>query len=216
MTPATTTFRITATGTGVACSGQTASTIPGGGGGIAADPTLLVSKAASATTFGAAPTPTYLGGNFTVSASNNSGGAITYSRVSGPCALVSGATFSSSGAGSCVVQADSAATANYLASSAQQTVTIAKATPTITWNNPADITYGTALSATQLNATASTAGTFVYTPAAATVLAFGSNQNLHVDFTPTDTADFNNASKDVKINVKQKSLTATLTADDKV
>src|SRR5439155_1516351 len=79
-------------------------------------------QAASTTTFGTAPTPTYLGGNFTVSATNDSGGAITYSRVSGPCALVSGATFSSSGAGSCVVQADSAATTNYLASSAQQTV----------------------------------------------------------------------------------------------
>src|SRR5205823_5918498 len=39
-------------------------------------------------------------------------------------------------------------------------------TPTITWATPADIVYGTALSATQLNATASTAGTFTYTPAA--------------------------------------------------
>ena len=40
-----------------------------------------------------------------------------------------------------------------------------KATPTITWATPADITYGTALSATQLNATASAPGTFAYTPA---------------------------------------------------
>src|SRR5438876_9074957 len=73
-----------------------------------------------------------MGGNCIVSATNDSGGAITYSRVSGPCALVSGATFSSSGAGSCGVKADSAATTNYLASSAQQTVTIAKAPPTTT------------------------------------------------------------------------------------
>ena len=34
------------------------------------------------------------------------------------------------------------------------------------WSTPADITYGTALSATQLNATASVPGTFVYTPVA--------------------------------------------------
>src|SRR5207253_9991112 len=54
---------------------------------------VTIAPAASTTTFGPAPTPTYLGGNFTVSASNNSGGAITYSVVSGPCALVSGATF---------------------------------------------------------------------------------------------------------------------------
>ncbi|MDO8630438.1 MAG: choice-of-anchor L domain-containing protein, partial [Phycisphaerales bacterium] len=44
----------------------------------------------------------------------------------GPCAVVdaSAGTFSSTGAGDCVVKADSAATTNYLASSAQQTVTI--------------------------------------------------------------------------------------------
>src|SRR5206468_12046283 len=90
---------------------------------------------------GTAPTPTYLGGNFTVSATNDSGGAITYSRVSGPCALVSGASFSSSGAGSCVVKADSAATTNYLASSAQQTVTIAKAQPTVTFGAAPTPTY---------------------------------------------------------------------------
>jgi hypothetical protein len=213
MTPGTTTFTITATGIN-GCN-NSASTNPNGTGQNAPNPTLVVSKAASTTTFGAAPTPTYLGGNFTVSASNDSGGAITYSQVSGPCALVSGSTFSSSGAGICVVQADSAATTGYLASSAQQTVTIAKATPTITWSNPADITYGTALNATQLNATASVAGTFTYTPASGTVLAFGSNQNLHVDFTPTDTADYNNASTDVKINVDKKSLTPSITADNK-
>ena len=36
--------------------------------------------------------------------------------------------------------------------------------PVITWANPAPIVYGTPLSATQLNATASVAGTFVYDP----------------------------------------------------
>jgi len=106
-----------------------------------AQQTVTIAQAASTTTFGTAPTPTYLGGNFIVSATNDSGGAITYSRVSGPCALVSGATFSSSGAGSCVVQADSAATTNYLASSAQQTVTIAKAQPTVTFGAAPTPTY---------------------------------------------------------------------------
>ena len=81
------------------------------------------------------------------------------------------------------------------------TATINKTTPTITWANPADITYGTALNGTHLNATASVQGTFLYTPPSGTVLNAGSNQNLHVDFTPTDTAKYNNASKDVKINV---------------
>ena len=43
-------------------------------------------------------------------------------------------------------------------------ITVTKATPAITWATPADIVYGTALSATQLNATTTVAGTFVYTP----------------------------------------------------
>ena len=64
---------------------------------------------------------------------------------------------------------------------------VQKTTPTITWNNPADIIYGTALSSTQLNAIAtnpttgaSVPGTFAYTPAAGTVLNAGT-QTLHVD-----------------------------------
>ena len=66
---------------------------------------------------------------------------------------------------------------------------MSKATPAITWPAPAAITYGTALSATQLNATAGGgAGTFVYTPAAGTVLNAGAAQTLSVTFTPTDTA----------------------------
>lgn len=97
--------------------------------------TVTLVKATPTVTFGAAPTPTYLGGNFTVSASttNTDSSALTYSVVSGPCALVSGATFSSSGAGTCVVQASGAATSNFATASATQNVTIAKATPTVTF-----------------------------------------------------------------------------------
>jgi len=78
---------------------------------------------------------------------------------------------------------------------------VTKAPPTITWNNPANITYGTALSGTQLNATASVPGTFTYTPAAGTVLDAGAGQTLHVDFTPNDATTYSNASADVTINV---------------
>ena len=70
-------------------------------------------------------------------------------------------------------------------------ITVNKATPTITWNNPAAITYGTALSATQLNATATVTGSFVYTPAAGTILNAGANQILSVNFTPTDVNNYN-------------------------
>ncbi len=74
-------------------------------------------------------------------------------------------------------------------------------TPVITWDNPADITYGTLLSATQLNATANVPGTFVYTPESGTKLNVGNNQTLKADFAPTDTIDYVNTSKTVTINV---------------
>src|SRR6185295_5743818 len=71
----------------------------------------------------------------------------------------------------------------------------------ITWTTPADITYGTALSATQLNATANVAGTFNYTPASGLVLAAGAAQTLSVTFTPADIANYTTASTSVAINV---------------
>ena len=63
------------------------------------------------------------------------------------------------------------------------------------------ITYGTALSATQLNATASVPGTFVYTPASGTVLNAGVGQTLSVTFTPTDAANYTTATATVAITV---------------
>ena len=55
--------------------------------------------------------------------------------------------------------------------------------------------------ATQLNATTTVPGTFVYTPAAGTVLTAGAAQTLSVTFTPTDAANYTNATKAVAINV---------------
>ena len=64
-------------------------------------------------------------------------------------------------------------------------ITVVKATPVINWANPADIA-GTALSAKQLNATASVPGTFVYTPSATRSSWRGTAQSLSVTFTPTE------------------------------
>ena len=55
-------------------------------------------------------------------------------------------------------------TTDYTTATATTTINVEKATPTITWSNPAHITYGTALSATQLDATASVPGTFDVQP----------------------------------------------------
>ncbi len=97
------------------------------------------------------------------------------------------------------------------AKTVQINVTVTQATPVITWTNPAAITYGTALSATQLNATASVPGTFAYNPVTGTVLNAGNNQNLSVTFTPTDTTDYTTATKTVQINVTVTQATPVIT-----
>ena len=94
--------------------------------------------------------------------------------------------------------------------SATGTLIINKAQPVVTWVAPAAITYGMALSATQLNANSGgIAGTFVYTPAAGTILNAGANQTLSVTFTPTDTTDYNNATQTVQITVNKAQPTIT-------
>jgi uncharacterized repeat protein (TIGR01451 family) len=96
---------------------------------------------------------------------------------------------------------------------AGQTVSVfQRAFPVITWANPADIVYGTALDGTQLNATANVPGTFTYTPPAGTVLGKGTH-TLHVDFTPTDTVNYDPTSKDVSIKVLSAVLNLSMTAD---
>jgi hypothetical protein len=90
------------------------------------------------------------------------------------------------------------------------TLTITQATTVLTWANPAAITYGTPLSAIQLDATSGgVAGTFVYTPAAGAILAAGS-QTLSVTFTPTDTVDYRSASATVTLTVNKAAPTVTL------
>ncbi len=85
---------------------------------------------------------------------------------------------------------------------------VSKATPVITWANPAAISYGTALSATQLNATANVPGTFAYSPAMGVVLNAGT-QTLNVTFTPTDTTNYMTATASVTLVVNMATLTVT-------
>jgi RHS repeat-associated protein len=101
-----------------------------------------------------------------------------------------------------VLGASQAATTNYTAATASTSFTVSPATPVITWPTPSAVTNGTALSATQLNATASTPGTFVYSPASGTVPTVGT-QTLSVTFTPTDTTDYNSATATATLTVNK-------------
>lgn len=79
-------------------------------------------------------------------------------------------------------------------------------TPNISWPAPADIVYGTPLTAVQLNATASVPGTFTYHPSWWTYLSAGSNQVLSVTFQPFDRANFLPATASVTIKVQPAAL----------
>jgi len=100
-------------------------------------------------------------------------------------------------------------TTDYTTATKSVSLMVGQATPIITWSAPAAITFGTALSATQLNATASVTGTFAYTPAAGTVLGVGT-QTLSVTFTPNDTIDYNTATDTVSLTVNKDTTTATV------
>ena len=93
-------------------------------------------------------------------------------------------------------------TAFNAAGNSPSNVLVVKATPVITWATPAPISFGTPLGGAQLNATASVPGTFVYTPAAGTVLAVGP-QLLSALFTPTDSANYNTVTASVTLVVGQ-------------
>ncbi len=96
---------------------------------------------------------------------------------------------------------------------ATTSINVTQATPMIAWTAPAATSYGTPLSATQLNATAiyngiTVAGTFTYSPAIGTVLNAAANQTLSVTFTPSNTTNFSTpAPATTSINVTQGTLT---------
>ena len=113
-------------------------------------------------------------------------------------------------AGRATATANFGGDANHNGRTASSSFVIGKTTPTITWTNPAAITYGTALSATQLNATASVSGTFVYSPAPGTLLTASANQTLSVTFTPTDTSNYATQTASVTITVNKADSTVTV------
>ncbi len=127
--------------------------------------------------FGPPPTPNYLGGNFTVSATttNTDSSTLIYSVVSGPCALVSGAMFSSTGPGTCVVQAYGPATAHFGAASATQSIPIglaSQATLTVS-ASPAIVVQGD--STTLSSSGGSGTGTVTYSVGSSTGCTLSGN-----------------------------------------
>lgn len=97
-------------------------------------------------------------------------------------------------------------TTSYKVATASVSLTVNQVSPTVTWSTPAILTYGIELSTTQLNASASVAGTFVYSPAAGTLPGVGTDM-LTAVFTPTDSTDYRSVTTSTTLNVSQATPT---------
>ena len=99
-------------------------------------------------------------------------------------------------------------TTDYVTTTATVQLAVTQATASITWATPAAISYGTALGATQLDATAPVAGAFAYTPALGATLTAGTH-TLSVTFTPTDTTNYATTTATVQLKVTQATASIT-------
>jgi large repetitive protein len=172
--------------------------------------TTVADKPAQTVTFTGAPATAPYQSTFTVTATTNSG--ITPAITAAGSCSISGTTVSmTSGTGPCTMTAKWAGNTDYLATTVTQTTTAEKLVSPVTWTAPAAIAYGTALSGTQLDATANIAGSFVYSPAAGTVPKGGSD-TLKVTFTPTLSKDYTAVTASVVLQVTQATPTITWTS----
>jgi hypothetical protein len=131
--------------------------------------------------------------------------------------ILSTTATSNSVAGTYPITVSGAVDANYTISYVNGTLTVTgnTAAAVLTWTTPASITYGTALGAGQLDATANVPGTFVYNPTAGTVLAAGS-KTLTVTFSPSNSALYTGATTSVALTVTEAPLTITASNTSKV
>lgn len=109
------------------------------------------------------------------------------------------------------VRFDPTDTTNYVSTTATVTIEVDKGKPALTWATPTAISYGTPLSATQLNATAPVDGTFSYLPGVGRVLGAGT-QVLTASFTPKDTANYQSNSAQVNLTVSPAALVVVANA----
>jgi DNA-binding beta-propeller fold protein YncE len=179
-------------------------------------PTLGWTPGASSITYG-----TSLNGILDATATYSSTaipGSFTYTATpsGGSASLVTSSTVLSVGSYTLTANFTPTDTTTYASASTTTSLSVTRATPSITWGTPAAIPYGTTLSGS-LNAAASynsnsVAGTYVYTATSsggsaatvtsATVLSAGS-YTLAVTFTPSDTTDYATATAQVPQSVSQ-------------
>ncbi|MCF6130411.1 lamin tail domain-containing protein, partial [Flavobacterium sp. AS60] len=180
------------------------------------DFTLYATKCTSQTiTALASPVTKSFGETHSIATTASSGLAVTYSSSNNGVASVDGSgNVSINGIGGPItLTASQAGNGTYCAAtSVTQSLTVIKATPTISVSPTATaITYGQTLASSNLSGgTASVTGTFTFTtpstvPAAGTAL-------YSVTFTPDDATNYNTATGTASVLVNPKAL--TITAND--
>ncbi|NBS14273.1 MAG: hypothetical protein EBT57_05620, partial [Verrucomicrobia bacterium] len=142
---------------------------------------LVVNKATPSIT--SPPTASAITYGQTLASSTLTGGE---GSVAGSFTFTTPSTAPSAGTANQSVTFTPTDSASYNPASTTVSVTVNKATPSITWSTPAPISFGTTLSATQLNASSSVAGSFTYNPTNGAVLPAGTN-TLTAVFTAADT-----------------------------
>jgi hexosaminidase len=130
------------------------------------------------------------------------GGRITGSQSN--ILAISGAQLSDTGPYQVIVSNS----AGSVTSSIANLTVVTQVTEVVTWSAPASISYGTAIGASQLNATATVPGTFSYSVTNGAVLGAGS-YTLSAVFTPTDTVRYTNATVTVGLTVSPAPLNVT-------
>jgi hypothetical protein len=161
----------------------------------------------------ATPIVTVTGGTFTYDGQPH-GASATVTGIGGvdlgPAPLTyDGSANVPMNAGTYVAVATFNAGGNYAYAAGSALVTIQKATAVLGWSRPAALVHGTPLGAGQLNATASVAGSFSYSPAAGAVLNAGAAQTLTATFTPADPANYNTGTVNTTIDVSKAAATVT-------
>ncbi|MFZ3262729.1 MAG: Ig-like domain repeat protein, partial [Terriglobales bacterium] len=173
-------------------------------------------KAMPMATLTGAPATADYQSSFTVTATTNASTKAVITATGGNCSISGTTVTMTKGTGTCIITAKWATDTHYLAATATQKTVAGKLASTIEWPTPAAITYGTALGATQLDATAfynstQLTGSFVYTPAKGKILLAGSS-TLTVKFTPTAVANYTTVTDTVTLVVNEIGTTTKITS----
>jgi hypothetical protein len=197
---------------GLSSTNYTITFVPGT---LTVNPALLVIAANPASKVYGSADPT-----FTWSTAGLATGETIKNNLQGTLSFSTSEQGSNASVGTYQVTPSGVSSPNYLILFLPGTLTVTAAAPIITWPTPAPITYPTALSITQLDASASwtvggtptsVTGTFAYGPPAGTVLGPGSRTLLTV-FTPADTVDYTTARKSVTLTVDQAPQAPAITS----